>query len=539
MGEARKTLRRVTRRNFIKTLAAFSTASTFADPGNPSLLGHGFDVPSAATVITDVFMDLNNIHKWDQSNGDTWDPFWADDDSLYAFNCDGRGFGTQARNLAFNQLQGDGPHALTGRMVNSMDEYGIAGKKEADNATWKACGQECIDSVFYAFVSRNVYGSDSKDPLLRQTAFNSSLIKSSDKGLTWTRSAAKNYKSPMWPGARFGSPFFVHYGKNGGAVARDGARQYVYAISPDGFWNDGDDYIIGRVERRKLKDLDASDWTYYTGGDGQRADHWSKQIDQAVPILSLPAKCGQTPPCYIPALDVYLMVSWYNTEKMTKWFEPNEMRYDFYQAEHPWGPWKFINSHSDNHITGGHFYGPSLCAKFQKRKGTEVMMSLFTSGCPFEDVPSGLYKMWEIPLILRTSPMPDLALINDDDARITYSGSWRSSSQRGFSDYHDDVHYTTSVNDSLQFTFRGTGIDYLAEKHADLGDVDVYVDGTFKQNVSLRLENFPRLSQVVVFRIEGLAEGPHTIKIVNKSTAGAVLDAFRVYGGDAEGAHRQ
>ena len=24
---------------------------------------------------------------------------------------------------------------------------------------------------------------------------------------------------------------------------------------------------------------------------------------------------------------------------MTKWFEPNEMRYDFYQAEHPWGPW--------------------------------------------------------------------------------------------------------------------------------------------------------------------------------------------------------
>jgi hypothetical protein len=531
MREAKETPKRVARRQFLKTVATFSTASIVADLGNLSLLGHESNASRSAPGITDVFMDLNNIHKWDQSNGDTWDPFWADDGNLYAFNCDGRGFGAQPRNLAFNQLQGDSLRGLTGRIVNSMDEYGTAGKKEADNATWKACGQECIDSIFYAFVSRNVYGSDSKDPLLRQTAFNASLIKSTDKGLTWTRSAAENYKSPMWPGTRFGSPFFIHYGKNGGAVSRDGALHYVYALSPNGFWNDGDDYILGQVERTKLKDLDASDWRYYAGGDGHNTDNWSKQIGHAIPVLSLPAKCGQTPPCYIPALGVYLMISWYNTQKLAKWFEPNEMRYDFYQAMHPWGPWKFINSHSDNHITGGHFYGPSLCARFQERKGTEVMMSLFTSGCPFDDVPSGLYKMWEIPLVLRTTPAPESTLINDNDARITYSGSWRSSSQRGFSDYQDDVHYTTSVNDSLEFAFRGTGIEYLAEKHADLGTVDVCMDGALKQNVDLHLENFPRLSRVVVFKLEGLSDGPHTIKIVNKSTAAAVLDAFRVYGG--------
>jgi hypothetical protein len=141
--------------------------------------------------------------------------------------------------------------------------------------------------------------------------------------------------------------------------------------------------------------------------------------------------------------------------------------------------------------------------------------------------------MWEISLVLRTTPVPDSTLINDDDARITYSGSWCSLGHRGFSDYNDDVHYTISVNDSLQFTFTGAGIDYIAEKHTDLGDVDVYVDGVLKQNVSLRLENFPRLSQVVVFRTNGLSDGSHTIKIVNKSTAGAVLDAFRVYAGSA------
>jgi hypothetical protein len=180
----------------------------------------------------------------------------------------------------------------------------------------------------------------------------------------------------MWPGTRFGSPFFIHYGKNGGRVSQDAALQYVYAMSPNGFWNDGDDFILGRVERTKLSNLEASDWAYYAGGDGLSPDNWSKQIDQAIPILSLPAKCGQTPPCYISTLGVYLMISWYNIQKMTKWFEPNEMKYDFYQ-----------------------------------------------------------------------------------------------------------------------------------------------------------MENFPRLSQVVVFRIEGLPDGVHTIEIVNKSTAGAVIDAFRVYGG--------
>jgi len=531
MPEARNTPRQVARRQFIKTVAAFSATSLVAELGRPPLWGQVVDAARGATAITDVFMDLNDLHKWDQSNGDTWDPFWADDDNLYAFNCDGRGFGTQPRNLAFNQLLGDSPRALTGRIVNSMDEYGTAGKKEADNATWKACGQECIDSIFYAFVSRNVYGSDSKDPLLRQTAFNASLIKSTDRGLTWTRSAAENYTRPMWPGRRFGSPFFVHYGKNGGTVSQDGARQYVYAISPNGFWNDGDDYILGRVERTRLQGLDASDWTYYAGGDGISADNWSKQIYHAIPVLSLPAKCGQTPPCYISPLGVYLMISWYNTQKMTKWFEPNEMRYDFYQAEHPWGPWRFIRSHSDSHITGGHFYGPSLCARFQERRGREVVIPLFTSGCPFEDVPSGLYKLWEIPLVLRTTPEPYSTLINDDDARIIYNGNWRASSHRGFSDYRDDVHYTTTENDSAEFPFRGTGIEYIAEKHSELGNVDVFLDGALKCHVSLHLENFPRLSQVVMFRIVGLSDSAHTIRIVNKSSATAVIDAFRVYGG--------
>jgi hypothetical protein len=527
---------RRTRRSFLKTAGTFLAAVSGGSWALPPLkegLGQAANVPGR---ISEVLLDLNNIHKWNLSNGDTWDPFWADDDNLYAFNCDGRGFGTAPRNLAFNRFSGDSPHSLNGVLVNSMDDYGAAGKKEEDNATWKACGQECIDSVFYAFVSRNVYGQDSGDYWLRQTAFNCSLIKSTDKGLTWTRSAAENYKHPMWPGPAFGAPFFVHYGKNGGAVAQDGANRNVYAVSNNGFWNDGDYYIIARVPRAKLPDLKASDWTYFIGGDGNNGKSWSSGIEEAAPILSVPRRCGQTPPCYIASLGVYLMVVWYNTEKMTKWFEPNEMRYDFDQAEHPWGPWTAIDSHSDRFLSRGHMYGPSLCAQFQHRTGTDVNMVLFTSGCPFEDEPSGLYKAWAIPLILKTGPVAPSTLVPNDDERIVYTGKWGSS---GEGRPAGAVHDTANANASAELTFRGTGIDYLADKNRGFGSIDVYVDGAFAQNVSLALEDFPRVWGVVVFRARRLRDGIHTIRIVNKTAAPVVIDAFRVYGGGAVEATRR
>jgi hypothetical protein len=210
-----------------------------------------------------------------------------------------------------------------------MDEYGESNKKESDNATWKACGQGCIDSVFYAFVSRNTYGSDSGDFWLRQTAPNSSLIKSTDRGITWTCSATENYRKPMWPGAGFGAPCFIHYGKNGGHVTQDGADRYVYAVSTKGFWNDGDKYTFARVPRTRLGDLDASNWTFFSGGEGNAETSWSPRMDDANAILQLPGHCGQSGPCFLPSLGLYLMVIWYNTENMVKWFEPNEMRYGF------------------------------------------------------------------------------------------------------------------------------------------------------------------------------------------------------------------
>jgi hypothetical protein len=510
-----------TRRSFLKRAAAATGVAC------ASHAPYAFARSARSTRISQVFPDLNHIHKWDMSNGDTWDPFWADDGNLYAFNCDGRGFGPQGRgrNLAFNQLAGKAADALTGSQVNSMDAYGKSGLKGPDGATWKACGQECIDGVFYAFVSRNTYGSDSGDRLVRQTAVNSSLIKSTDRGLTWTRSADENYARPMWPGPAFGAPFFVHYGQNGGSVTRDDADRYAYASSTNGFWNDGDSYILGRVERAKLSALRSSDWSYYPGGDGHR--NWSKAIADAKPILSSPAHCGQGPICFIPALDLYLTIAWYNTETLPKWFEPNRMQYDFYQAEHPWGPWTLVNSFDDSFISAGHMYGPSLCARFQERSGSEVRISMFTSGCPFKDIPTSLYKMWEIPLVLRTGPVPASTAIAGNDPRVSYTGAWHGG-EGALASLHPHTRYSNSPDAAAEFNFHGTGVALIAEKGPEFGAAEIYLDGQHAASLDLRTENFPRICSVEVFSTDSLRSGNHTIRIVNKSADYAAVEMFRV-----------
>jgi hypothetical protein len=498
------------------------------------------EVPRQSIAIRSVMPDLNRVQKWDSMHGDTADPFWADDDHLYHFTCDGRGFGSQQRNFCFNRLDGPDLEHLVGTLVNSMDTYGKSDETGPDGATWKVSGQECIDGVFYAFVERNRYGHKSGDPQVRQTSFNTSLIASHDRGLTWTHSAKENYDAPMWPGARFGAPSFIHYGRNGGQVKWDRADEYVYALSNNGFWNNGDDVIVGRVRRADLARLNAGDWSYYRGGDGLREEAWTRDLHKARPVLTRPAKLGWTAPVFIPALNRYLMVSWYVTPVLKAWFEPDRVVYDFFEAGHPWGPWEYVSSFDDRFLAGGsHMYGPNLSAKYQIVKGDSLEVQLFTSGCPFEDYPTGLYKIWRIPLIVSTRPTEATAFVNDNDARVRYSGQWSYGSTRDYVsdgqlyDNEGDVHYTNHAGAAAEVSFRGTGVAVVCEKYKDLGELEIYIDGTSRGRVNLSTQNFPRLARVVVFRVDGLANATHTLRVVNAADSYVVLDGFSVVGESA------
>jgi len=121
-------------------------------------------------------------------------------------------------------------------------------------------------------------------------------------------------------------------------------------------------------------------------------------------------------------------------------------------------------------------------------------------------------------------------VLNDDNAAIRYHGAWQHSVGRKYGDIDGDVHATEAAEASAELTFTGAGIELISEKCSDHGAMDVTLDGQLKQTVDLALHNFPRLSQVVVFRAYGLPAGRHTIKVVNKGQGFGIIDAFRVYG---------
>ncbi|HZM80996.1 MAG TPA: hypothetical protein VFC19_35180, partial [Candidatus Limnocylindrales bacterium] len=115
-----------------------------------------------------------------------------------------------------------------------------------------------------------------------------------------------------------------------------------------------------------------------------------------------------------------------------------------------------------------------------------------------------------------------------NDTQLTYEAGWFYTSSRGYGDFNDDTHHSTTVGNAASYTFTGTGVDYLSERNGDMGNVDVYLDGALQANVNLFVSG-PRQAQQVVFSRTGLPAGTHTIRIVNKTTSVGIVDALRIY----------
>ncbi|GAA2115385.1 glycosyl hydrolase family 95 catalytic domain-containing protein [Actinomadura alba] len=114
-----------------------------------------------------------------------------------------------------------------------------------------------------------------------------------------------------------------------------------------------------------------------------------------------------------------------------------------------------------------------------------------------------------------------------NDTALTYDANWYQTTNRGYGDYNDDTHHTTTNGAVAQYTFTGTGIEYFSERNGDMGNVDVYLDGAFQANVNLYVSG-PRQAQQVVYRRTGLPSGSHTIRIVSRTTSVAIVDALNI-----------
>jgi hypothetical protein len=119
---------------------------------------------------------------------------------------------------------------------------------------------------------------------------------------------------------------------------------------------------------------------------------------------------------------------------------------------------------------------------------------------------------------------PPGEVVDDDDLRVSYSGSWSSSGSRGLGDLNDGVHYTQQKDASATITFTGTGISFLTETNSDEGDIGITLDGVPKGTVSANTSE--RHVRQKLYTTSGLSAGRHTLTVTKLSGTYFLVDGF-------------
>jgi hypothetical protein len=329
-------------------------------------------------------------------DGDTWNPTWADDDNLYTIACDtlGNAQNPTNSNLAVYKFTGGPPADIKVELVNGMPQFGrMVQVWPEDNCCWKGSGLICVDGVLYLAAGRNRYANPKEFNI--QQVWDSVIIKSTDHGKTW--SEVPPLGKSMFPGHTFGNPSFIQYGKDGTAGPH-GSDKYIYAVSNDGAWNNGNTMVLGRVARDKIGNLDAADWEFVNDFDKNYQPVWKPDHRTAMYIFRAP---GQTSVCgmaYLPGINQYILPQWHYPSlnvwpQDPKW---NTSRFQFYSSPTPWGPWSLFAT-QDNHPQG--YYNPSFLPKFTSADGKS---SWLVAAGDFTTSDHPYYGVNMIPMTLET-----------------------------------------------------------------------------------------------------------------------------------------
>jgi hypothetical protein len=139
----------------------------------------------------------------------------------------------------------------------------------------------------------------------------------------------------------------------------------------------------------------------------------------------------------------------------------------------------------------------------------------------------------ELPLVqslLNLQGTPGhLAPVNQNAPAASYSGSgWFLSTNRNYGDLGNQLEATGTNGDSVSYTFTGTGLQVLGETYTDEGTFNAYVDGT-QDTTRTWTENASgstRLAQQVIYSVQGLAQGTHTVKIAKTGGSWLTVNGF-------------
>ncbi|MCL2361077.1 MAG: DUF4185 domain-containing protein [Defluviitaleaceae bacterium] len=308
----------------------------------------------------------------EEIKGDTYPMTWADDDRIYTSSGDPH-WGDSKDGLDIEAIDG-GPEDYKITQLNGMTAYtGFGGLGP------KPTGMICVNkNLYFAFQNfcgmqippitcASQHGSDA-------VIIVSNQVSSPWKGLVWTPIHA-NIKEPTFPGYLFGGPAFINHGKNN-ENARD---DYVYAVSGDQ-WDNGSNLRLGRVPNDSITRGDAWEWVCSFDICGNPA--WTRDLQQAIPILSLHRSLGLPEMVYLAGIKRYLLFTW----RLHKDFSP----YDgtdliVFESPEPWGPFSLV--HYEEYWQGKDFnpYCPRLPLKWFNQDKCEGWLQFSGSWRPFEE----------------------------------------------------------------------------------------------------------------------------------------------------------
>jgi hypothetical protein len=369
----------------------------------------------AATPI--VAADVGAPYRYNQGYptryflGDTFSFAWSDNNVDYSPSNDSRGFqgSTPTSNISFNSWSGSPPlNNIVGTLVNRMPQFGTTNQLGTDGASYKTGGLLSQGGTLYLWTSRHKYGSNANGNI--QTANNAQLIKSTDKGVTWSPlppSTANPFAAPMFTDTKFSTPWFVQYGKDGQVPDVHNSALYAYALSNNGSWNNGDSMVIGRCLRSALPNLSAADWSFYQGGDGMLDASWGA-LATAATIVNDPKKVAANGAQYIPATGRYVMFQWHYPfvvaaqDNVYGGPDPKTGNtvWSVYESPTPWGPWTKIQTIKWNLL--GVYNGNVIPRSVSVDGGSNIVVA--ASGDYGESgATEGYYTLIQIPVALRTT----------------------------------------------------------------------------------------------------------------------------------------
>ena len=152
---------------------------------------------------------------------------------------------------------------------------------------------------------------------------------------------------------------------------------------------------------------------------------------------------------------------------------------------------------------------------------------LYCIPAPGQDLRSADVELPTLQTLVSLNGTPGhLSPVNQDASGASYSGAWGTSTGRGYGDLGNDVAYTTTNGASVSYTFTGTGLEVLGETNSDEGGFTAAVDGVADTRQNWTETGPSRLAQQVVYSVQGLSPGSHTVTLTSTSGAYLVVDGF-------------